>query len=47
MAHVWKSVEPYVNTAVKVGSALHTGYQVGKALWGLTNYLAPAAALLL
>jgi glutamate synthase domain-containing protein 2 len=48
MAHQWlQKVQQHAQTALHVAGALHTGYQVGKALYGLAQAAAPFAAALL
>ena len=48
MAHHWlQRLQHHAQTALHVAGALHTGYQVGKAIYGVAQAKAQYAALLL
>ena len=48
MAHSWtQKVNQGLTTAAQVAGAAHTAYQVGKAIYGIGQVVAPFAAMLL
>ena len=47
MAHSWhQKLHQGLTTAAQVAGAAHTAYQVGKAIYGIGQAVAPYAALL-
>ena len=48
MAHQWvEKFERGARTVAQVAGAVHTAYQVGKAVYGIGSAIAPYAAMLL
>ena len=46
MAHMWaEKFQRGAQTAAHVAGAVHTAYQVGKAIYGIGSAVAPYAAL--